>query len=169
MNAVQARKIIVSCCDMIDRIKKERTDILEKQEQYKSKLQGLEKDLGAALVRAMFSAEVPAEVNLIRKSIRDKTAFLADADLILSALNLLETEKKEQKKDPQRIVRADGESRRQKELNMQLQQQLLAMASESENFMHHDDFKNVAERFRKNAMSLDQEQAADDFLKTLRG
>ncbi len=116
MNAIEARKIIVECCEMIDKIKKTRTDILQKQEQYQSSLEGLEKDLGAALVKQMFNPEFSGQskIEQVRKEIRDANAFLSDVDLILTALDLLEMQKIEEKKDPQRVVRADAESRRTK-------------------------------------------------------
>ena len=169
--AIEAHKIIVLCCETIDKIKKTRIDILEKQENFKASLEGLNADLGAALVKQMFEPELSgqSQIEQIRKESRDTTLFLADAELILKALDVLELEKIEEKKDPQRIVRAHGEDQRMTTLNMQLQGQLLAMAAESEQFMHRDDFKNVAERFKRNALSLNQEQMADDFLRTVRG
>ena len=165
----KAQEMIIECCEIIDKVKETRTDILIKKGKFESKLDGLNADLGRALVQAMFGSERPAEVNLIRKEIRDAKAFLGDAELILESLESLRLEKIEEKRDPQQIVRNFAEDERQRKLNMSLQQQLLRMAAESENFMHKDDFKKVAERFKKNALSLGQEEAAARFVQSLKG
>ena len=169
--ATEARKTIEECCAVIDRVKIERESILAKQEKSKGKLDELNKTLGSKLVNLMFDPDgsEQTQINLVRKEISDIEKSFNDFPLILSALDVLELEKKEAKKDPQRIVRAASEDKRQRELNMSLQQQLLRMAAQSETFMHKDDFLKVAERFKRNARSLDQEEMADNFLNSLRG
>lgn len=168
-NIEKAKAIVEECAQTIDRIKVERQTIVDKQKRYQDKLESLEGELGQALVRAMFGTDVPAEVNLIRKQIRGTKAFLTDAPLILAGLDLFETEQKDRKLDPQRIIRNDNEEKRMIQLNMDLQKKLLAMAAESEEFMHRDSFIKTMEKFRRNALSLNQEQAADDFIRSLRG
>ena len=171
MHSVErAKQILEQSAITLDKIKETRAELEVKRDDYKVKLETLTDDLGRALAERLIHPELTSEskINQIRKSLRDKERFLEDAELILSSLNAIEIEQKQLRLDPQRIIRTDAEDRRQKELNLNLQKKLLQMAGESEIFMHKDDFLRVAEKFKRNARSLNQEAMADDFLRSLR-
>jgi len=166
----KAGKLVADCADMISKIKEERSAILLRQEQSKAKLFDLQDKLGRGLVKIIFDPDLSAQtkISAIRAEIRETSEFLSDIPLTLKGLDLIEAEQKEKRIRPQAELRADSERKRQIQLNLSLQKQMLSMSADSERFMDSDKFQKVVESFRRNALSLDQEAAADEFLRTLK-